>query len=194
MGRLNPTTKVTVVCSPNKKPWLDKVWYFRAGCSCTFITEIAGALDDAVYAQRETIDRPLTLYVVRTGVVAHDGVVKMRGDSWGEDFILAEDPEYAALVHDLPAVALTYCHAVMLAHSRLRRILRHSGDDDRAHLRHAVLWIVLKKKIQLWASDTCCFFTCLPSGCGGGSVTSARVAACRSHQRMSQLPPRHALM
>ena len=46
-----PTTNVTVVCSPNNQPWLDRVWYFHSGCSASSITEISCALEDAVYAQ-----------------------------------------------------------------------------------------------------------------------------------------------
>ena len=68
--------------------------------------------------------------------------LETRGQVWGEDFVLPASAEH--LVDRTPAIALTYCHVMMLHRRDLRHLLM-IYTDEREAIHRAACWIRMTK-------------------------------------------------
>jgi len=113
---------------------LRSVSYISKTCD-DFIASVSLCLRPAVYIQGEkmldTIDK---LCVLNRGVVVRYAVVKRKGSSWGDDFVLARRLQYW-----VASTALTFVEIVCLTASAFAEATKSATKEDYELIRKGIL-------------------------------------------------------
>jgi len=76
------------VASTAQRFWIEKVWYLK-DAHVDLLRDVAQFLNAMVFAPKELVDLPMTLFFVRRGLAAKQGKPMIKGSLGGADFIVA---------------------------------------------------------------------------------------------------------
>ena len=112
---------------------------YLANASPEFYLQLSKCLHPRGYAQREVVWSS-NLHVIHVGMAAVDGVIKLRGQAWNEDMIVAS----AELRRRSPACALTFLECFELELHVLEHIASHFPVHYKA-IRKAAALLALRR-------------------------------------------------
>jgi hypothetical protein len=144
IGLLSPELQGRVIYAKDG-PWINKVSFLRDS-SMTFIVDVMQKIQSELFAAKERIHQPRTLFVVESGMAWRKGNCLARMAVWGEDLVLAN----AELRDETPVHCLTFLEAHCLHIDALSEVVfRRPAEITR--IRKHVLWLALKRGLQMVA-------------------------------------------
>ena len=169
---------------------------YLANASPEFYLQLSKCLHPRGYAQREVVWSS-NLHVIHVGMAAVDGVIKLRGQAWNEDMIVAS----AELRRRSPACALTFLECFELELHVLEHIASHFPVHYKA-IRKAAALLALRRWLLRNLHQSQCSqreadahrdspFT-LPGGIGGESSMPPMEAPVGSRSSLNRLGSAHA--
>ena len=194
LGLLSPALQGEVAMSSLAR-LLSGVTYL-ANASPEFYLQLSKCLHPRGYAQREVVWSS-NLHVIHVGMAAVDGVIKLRGQAWNEDMIVAS----AELRRRSPACALTFLECFELELHVLEHIASHFPVHYKA-IRKAAALLALRRWLLRNLHQSQCSqreadahrdspFT-LPGGIGGESSMPPMEAPVGSRSSLNRLGSAHA--
>jgi hypothetical protein len=147
LNQMSPMLQSEVVLAVNAR-WVQQIW-FLANAEAEFVVRLTLLLGPMVLAPFE-LAPPGFLYVLYRGVVILGGEVVTKGNTWGEDIILAEMSP--GLCRNLNAKALNYVEVYVCTHETLMSALV-GFPTSAAHLRRCALRLAFRRNLLLAAED-----------------------------------------
>jgi hypothetical protein len=117
------------------------VWYF-ADASDGFLAAIALQLNTEVFNKGESTDTAGKLCIVNKGLVFRGGMVKGRGSTWGEDFVLSP-----SLRREMNAWVLVFAELLTLSHMDFHDIFASVSSEDFRFCRRIIVKMTVMRGI-----------------------------------------------
>jgi len=117
--------------------------YYLQGSSTEFLIELSRTAHSAMFAPKESLNQPGTVYVIMSaGFVGCGGRLLSKNNYWGEDFIL----ENHRLRKNHKAVAVTYVEVVFTTRDTLVEFLK-SFSAEATEIRRAVVKLAVVRAV-----------------------------------------------
>jgi hypothetical protein len=146
LDMMSPRLRGEIAFLSNQE-WIMKVWYFQ-NCSDEFVSELSLCMEAMMFAPKELLDMPATIYIVcNKGIVFRKAQILSQGAVWGLDCILND----LTLMDASVALAMSFVEVAYITRESLTRLIEEYPEEQKRMRKARVKIAILRGLVQVRA-------------------------------------------